>query len=82
MRKINFYHLENGDCPVQDYLDTLSNNIGTTGNYRIKQMAEKETLSNLSINLRRQAGETKMLEAKPTKTQRSPFDYPLKLRRI
>jgi hypothetical protein len=25
MRKINFYHLENGDCPVQDYLDTLSN---------------------------------------------------------
>ena len=24
MRKINFYHLENGDCPVQDYLDTLS----------------------------------------------------------
>ena len=25
MREINFYHLENGDCPVQDYLDTLSN---------------------------------------------------------
>jgi phage-related protein len=25
MRKINFFHLENGDCPVQDYLDTLSN---------------------------------------------------------
>jgi len=25
MRGINFYHLENGDCPVQDYLDTLSN---------------------------------------------------------
>lgn len=25
MREINFYHLENGDCPVQDYLDSLSN---------------------------------------------------------
>ena len=25
MRKINFYHLENGACPVQDYLDTLTN---------------------------------------------------------
>ncbi|MBA3015589.1 MAG: type II toxin-antitoxin system RelE/ParE family toxin [Desulfobulbaceae bacterium] len=25
MRKIIFYHLENGECPVQDYLDSLSN---------------------------------------------------------
>jgi phage-related protein len=25
MLKISFYHLENGDCPVHDYLDTLSN---------------------------------------------------------
>ena len=25
MRKIIFYRLENGKCPVEDYLDTLSN---------------------------------------------------------
>lgn len=25
MRKIIFYRLENGECPVQDYLDSLSN---------------------------------------------------------
>lgn len=25
MRRINFYHLENGDCPVQDYLDSMAN---------------------------------------------------------
>lgn len=25
MREINFYHLENGECPVQDYLESLSN---------------------------------------------------------
>ena len=25
MRKIIFYRLENGECPVQNYLDSLSN---------------------------------------------------------
>lgn len=25
MREISFYRLENGKCPVEDYLDTLSN---------------------------------------------------------
>jgi hypothetical protein len=25
MREIIFYHLENGECPVQGYLDSLSN---------------------------------------------------------
>jgi len=25
MRKIIFYRLENDECPVQDYLDSLSN---------------------------------------------------------
>lgn len=24
MREIKFYHLENGKCPVEDYLDTLA----------------------------------------------------------
>jgi len=24
MRKIEFYHLNNGKCPVEEYLDTLS----------------------------------------------------------
>jgi hypothetical protein len=25
MREINFYRLDNGRCPVEEYLDTLSN---------------------------------------------------------
>lgn len=25
MRKIDFYHMGNGKCPVEEYLDTLSN---------------------------------------------------------